>query len=91
MKRDYDEVLSEYGVAAYDENASNNKTVIAEREKLEKWLNTLDKQTLVTMAAKQARTIEELQAATKAAVIEWISVSDKTPKHEPGKWSDVFV
>ena len=67
MKRDYDEVLSEYGVAAYDENASNNKTVIAEREKFEKWLNTLDKQTLVTMAAKQAKTIEELQAATKAS------------------------
>jgi hypothetical protein len=55
MKRDYDEVLSEYGVAAYDENASNNKTVIAEREKFEKWPNTLD---------KQARAIEELQAAT---------------------------
>lgn len=41
---------------------------MTEREKFEKWLNTLDKQTLVTMAAKQAQTIEELQAATKAAV-----------------------
>ena len=36
---------------------------MTEREKFEKWLNTLDRQTLVTMTAKQARTIEELQAA----------------------------
>lgn len=36
---------------------------MTEREKFEKWLNTLDKQTLVAMAAKQARIIEELQAA----------------------------
>ena len=36
---------------------------MTEREKFEKWLNTLDKQTLVTMAAKQAKTIEEMQAA----------------------------
>ena len=27
---------------------------MTEREKFEKWLNTLDKQTLVTMTAKQA-------------------------------------
>ena len=64
---------------------------MTEYEKFEKWLNTLDKQTLVTMAAKQARTIEELQAATKSAVPEWISVKDKTPKHEPGKWSDPVI
>ena len=43
---------------------------MTEREKFARWLNTLDKQTLVTMTAKQARTIEELQAATKAAVPE---------------------
>jgi hypothetical protein len=43
---------------------------MTEREKFEKWLNTLDKQTLVTMTAKQARTIEELQAATRAALPE---------------------
>ena len=43
---------------------------MTQREEFEKWLNTLDKQTLVTMTAKQARTIEELQAATKAAVPE---------------------
>ena len=43
---------------------------MTEYEKFEKWLNTLDKQTLVTMAAKQARTIEELQAATKSAAKE---------------------
>ena len=43
---------------------------MTESEKFEKWLNTLDKQTLVTMAAKQARTIEELQAATKSAATE---------------------
>ena len=43
---------------------------MTEYEKFEKWLNTLDKQTLVTMAAKQARTIEELQAATKSAATE---------------------
>ena len=41
---------------------------MTEREKFEKWLNTLDKQTLVTMAAKQAWTIEKLQTATKAAI-----------------------
>ncbi len=52
---------------------------MTEREKFEKWLNTLDKQTLVTMAAKQARTIEELQAATKAAVPQWIPVSERLP------------
>ena len=33
------------------------------REKFEKWLNILDKQTLVTMAAKQAKTIKLMQAA----------------------------
>ena len=32
-------------------------------EKFEKWLNTLDKQTLVTMAAKQAKTIKLMQTA----------------------------
>ena len=36
---------------------------MTQREEFEKWLNTLDKQTLVTMAAKQAKTIEEMQAA----------------------------
>ena len=36
---------------------------MTEREKFEKWLNTLDKQTLVTMAAKQAKTINLMQAA----------------------------
>ena len=64
---------------------------MTQREKFEKWLNTLDRQTLVTMTAKQARTIDELQAATKAAAPEWISVKDKTPKHEPGKWSDPVI
>ena len=64
---------------------------MTEREEFEKWLNTLDKQTLVTMAAKQALTIEELQAAMKSAATEWISVSDKTPKHELGKWSDPAI
>ena len=24
-------------------------------------------------------------------VLEWISVKDKTPKHEPGKWSDPVI
>ena len=79
MKREYDDVLSEYGIAAYDEGLSNTKTAMTEREKFAKWLNTLDKQTLVTMAAKQARTIEELQAATKAAVPQWIPVSERLP------------
>ena len=32
---------------------------MTQREEFEKWLNTLDKQTLVTMAAKQAKTIKE--------------------------------
>ena len=33
MKRDYDEVLSEYGIASYDENTSNNNPVMAEQQK----------------------------------------------------------
>ncbi len=53
---------------------------MTERDKFEKRLNTLDKQTLVAMAAKQARIIEELQAATKAAVPQWIPVSERLPK-----------
>ena len=36
---------------------------MTEREKFEKWLNTLDKQTIVTMAAKQAKTINLMQTA----------------------------
>lgn len=52
---------------------------MTEREKFEKWLNTFDRQTLVTMTAKQARTIEELQAATKAAAPQWIPVSERLP------------
>ena len=36
MKRDYDEVLSEYGIAAYDEGLSNTKTAMTEREKFAK-------------------------------------------------------
>ena len=56
---------------------------MTEREKFEKWLNTLDKQTLVTMAAKQARTIEELQAATKAAVPQFKPFSDKPEYEKP--------
>ena len=70
MKREYDDVLSEYGIAAYDEGLSNTKTAMTEREEFKKWLNTLDKQTLATMVEKQARTIEELQAATKSAATE---------------------
>ena len=34
MKRDYDEVLSEYGVATYDECISNNKPATTDREEL---------------------------------------------------------
>ena len=55
---------------------------MTEYEKFEKWLNTLDQQTLVTMAAKQARTIEELQAATKAAVPEGFKVVPVEPTTE---------
>ena len=36
---------------------------MTQREEFEKWLNTLDKQTLVTMAAKQAKTIKLMQTA----------------------------
>lgn len=36
---------------------------MTEREEFEKWLNILDKQTLVTMAAKQAKTINLMQTA----------------------------
>lgn len=36
---------------------------MSQREEFEKWLNTLDKQTLVTMAAKQAKTIKLMQTA----------------------------
>ena len=55
---------------------------MTEREKFEKWLNTLDKQTLVTMAAKQARTIEKLQAAMKAALPEGWKLVPIEPTHE---------
>ena len=55
---------------------------MTQREEFEKWLNTLDKQTLVTMAAKQARTIEELQAATKSAVPEGFKVVPVEPTAE---------
>ena len=55
---------------------------MTEREKFEKWLNTLDRQTLVTMTAKQARTIEELQAATKAAVPEGFKVVPVEPTED---------
>ena len=36
---------------------------MTQREEFEKWLNTLDKQTLVTMAANQAKTINLMQTA----------------------------
>ena len=52
---------------------------MTECKEFEKWLNTLDKQTIVTMAAKQARTIEELQAATKAAAPEGFKVVPVEP------------
>ena len=55
---------------------------MTQREEFEKWLNTLDKQTLVTMTAKQARTIEELQAATKAAAPEGFKVVPVEPTTE---------
>ena len=35
MKRDYDEVLSEYGVATYNECISNNKPATTDREEFE--------------------------------------------------------
>ena len=60
---------------------------MTDRERFEKWLNTLDKQTLMTMTAKQARTIEELQAATKAAVPEGFNVVPVEPTHSTGEWS----
>ena len=59
---------------------------MTQREEFEKWLNTLDKQTLVTMAAKQARTIEELQAAMKAAVPQWIPVGERLPDFDGGPY-----
>ena len=55
---------------------------MTQREEFEKWLNTLDKQTLVTMAAKQARTIEKLQAATKAAAPEGWKLVPVAPTEE---------
>ena len=55
---------------------------MTQREEFEKWLNTLDKQTLVTMAAKQARTIEELQAATKSAATEGLKLVPVEPTIE---------
>lgn len=36
---------------------------MTQREEFEKWLNTLDKQTLVTMAANKAKTINLMQTA----------------------------
>jgi hypothetical protein len=55
---------------------------MTEYEKFEKWLNTLGRQTLVTMTAKQARTIEELQAATKSAAPEGFKVVPVEPTTE---------
>lgn len=55
---------------------------MTERERFEKWLNTLDKQTLVTMTSKQARTIEELQAATKASLPEGWKLVPVEPTEE---------
>ena len=56
------------------------------------WLLGLEKETLADMAHQQSKIIEKLQNAAKAQVVpQWISVKDKTPKHEPGKWSDPVI
>lgn len=84
MKRDYDEVLSEYGISAYDETSQG--AAMTQREELsddQKKLNLLlglEKETLADMAHQQSKIIENLQnAAKEQAAPQWISVSERLP------------
>ena len=84
MKRDYDEVLSEYGISAYDETsqgaAMTQREELSDDQKKLNWLLGLEKETLADMAHQQSKIIEKLQNAAKAqAVPEWIPVGERLP------------
>ena len=73
MKRDYDEVLSEYGISAYDETSqgaamTQREELNADQKKLN-WLLGLEKETLADMAHQQSKIIEKLQQAAKAQAV----------------------
>ena len=96
MKRDYDEVLSEYGISAYDETsqgaAMTQRDELSDDQKKLNWLLGLEKETLADMAHQQSKIIEKLQNAAKAqAVPQWISVEDQLPNHDAGKWSNPVI
>ena len=55
---------------------------MTEREEFEKWLNTLDKQTLVTMAAKQAKTIKLMQTAKATSLIDLVDKLNQTENED---------
>lgn len=63
---------------------------MTQRDKFEKWFIGLDDNLNINQFNKELMFIAG-KAATKAAVLEWISVENKTPEHEPGKWSDPVI
>lgn len=96
MKRDYDEVLSEYGISAYDETsqgeAMTQREELSDDKKKLNWLLGLEKETLADMAHQQSKIIEKLQKVAKTqAVPQWIPVSERLPEHKDGMWSDPVI
>ena len=73
MNRDYDEVLSEYGISAYDETsqgaAMTQREELSDDKKKLNWLLGLEKETLADMAHQQSKIIEKLQKAAKAQAV----------------------
>ena len=73
MKRDYDEVLSEYGISAYDETsqgaAMTQREELSDDQKKLTWLLGLEKETLEDMAHQQSKIIEKLQNAAKEQTV----------------------
>ena len=69
MKRDYDEVLSEYGISAYDETSQGEtmtqREELSDDQKKLNWLLGLEKETLADMVHQQSKIIEKLQKAAK--------------------------
>ena len=96
MKRDYDEVLSEYGISAYDETSQGETMTQREESNADQkkltWLLGLEKETLADMAHQQSKIIEKLQKAAKAqAVPQWIPVGERLPDNKSGVWSDTVI
>ena len=100
MKRDYDELLSEYGVAAYNEYISNNKPATTDHEelnadhkKLKKMTEKLQKEAKVQAVPEGLKIVPVEPTADQFCgmardIIQWLRFTESKDQHSESlvKW-----